>query len=95
MTTPLEKDDEAEFVAWCKGRGHVAKRLKLDGERGWPDETVLLNNGRVAFVELKRRKRGKVSYHQTKWIEKLRGLGHDAAAFDNLKDACDFIKGLE
>lgn len=71
---PVEKDAEDDCVAWCKAQGGLAVKLKIEGERGFPDRTLLFPGGLALFVELKT-PRGKTSKQQDKWIARLRELG--------------------
>jgi hypothetical protein len=61
-------------------------KVKLDGQRGFPDRLIVLPGGRVAFVELKRPGGGVVSVQQTLWINILTTLGHKAIVSDSLEE---------
>lgn len=70
----IEKDIEDAVIAWVESQGGRCVKLK-DEERGFPDRTIFLPGGIVAFVELKRPKRNKTYYMQKIWAERLSSLG--------------------
>lgn len=78
---------ESEIVAWAVANGGLALKLKIDGERGFPDRTILLPGGLVIFLEVKKPKGGVVSQQQVQWIERLRKLGFVAAVVTSLAEA--------
>lgn len=74
-----ENDIEQKFRLWCKSRGHLCLKLRPVPEgRGFPDRTVVMSNGCVVFIELKRGNRGRVSPHQEKWLNSLVSRGCNA-----------------
>ncbi len=98
----LEKDIEEQVCKWVEDRGGQCLKLKIEGERGFPDRMILLpaivSRGESyevsMFVELKR-PGGEVSPHQAKWIEKLTTLGQAARvcySLDDVKDECRKLK---
>jgi Holliday junction resolvase-like predicted endonuclease len=84
----VEADIENEVVAWCKANGGEALKLKLEGQRGWPDRTILMPGGVVVFVELKHK--AKPSFQQLRWLARLEELGFTAGICHSLDD----VKGL-
>ena len=90
----LEKDIEAYLKA--RVEGYLGKYIKLPAvyESGIPDRLVLLPGGRLAFVELKRPKGGKLSALQVYQIKRLRELGFTAEVVRNYKDADELLKRL-
>ena len=66
---------EADIVAWSEMNGGLALKLKIDGQRGFPDRTILMPGGIVLFVEVKKPKGGVVSQQQKDWVRKLQGRG--------------------
>ena len=54
----------------------VAEKLRPATGRGFPDRTLILPGGWVAFVEVKRPKGGRFAVHQKAWGSRLVGLGH-------------------
>jgi len=89
----LESDIEAEVVEWATTQGGYSVKLKLDGERGWPDQTIWLPGGRVIVPELKRPRRNKRSINQEKWIRRLTRLGFDAGFCESLGDVKKLARG--
>ena len=77
-----EADIENDFVKYAESRGCLAIKLRIDGQRGFPDRTVITPRGRVLFIEFKK-PGGQLSYHQQRWIRNLRSLGHVAFSVDN------------
>ena len=78
-----EEEIEKRFVKKCKAIGIESKKLNLQGEKGWPDQTVLLPGGQVMFFEFKRPGGGTVSEHQKERIKKLDNLCFDAEVVDS------------
>lgn len=70
----IEKELEAYLVAeWHKVGGRALKLIEV-GRRGFPDRTLMLESGKIAFVELKT-PTGKVSTSQARRIDELREMG--------------------
>lgn len=69
-----EKNIELYLTKQVKALGGLALKLTLFSGAGFPDRTVLLPKGRIAFVELKSpgQKPRKVQWY---WIRKLKTLG--------------------
>ena len=76
---------DVKYVASLKSQGHY---------RGIPDLVVLLGNGKICFIELKRQKGGKVSEEQKKWIEYLNKNGYPAKVCKGCNEAIEFIEQL-
>ena len=87
-----EKTIEDAVKRYCEAEGFVYLKLELKRSRGFPDRTILLPNGVAIFLELKQ-PGGRLSFHQSNWIKRLRLHGLAAAAVDNLEDAIEFIEG--
>ena len=49
-----EKALESKFIQAVRAMGGIAPKLTSPGFDGMPDRLVLLPNGRIAFVEVKR-----------------------------------------
>ena len=45
---------EQRFVRLVEKRGGEALKLEVKSRRGWPDRLVIMKNGLVVFVELKK-----------------------------------------
>ena len=77
---------EQLVVDRAKARGWATKKLQFIGERGAPDR-LLVRNGRVVFLELKRP--GEIddtSANQVRVIRELREAGAEVHVMDNLRD---------
>lgn len=75
--TPLERDIEQKLRRMVEARGGRCLKWVCPGWAGVPDRIVLLPGARVAFVETKRPKGGRLSKLQEKWHEWLTDLGFD------------------
>lgn len=75
--TKLEKDIEAKLRRAVEKHGGLCLKWVCPGWSGVPDRIVLLPNGLLMFVELKRPKGGKVETLQKWWHRKLTSLGFD------------------
>ena len=53
VLTKYERETERDTIAFCHSLGMRCKKLKPEGESGWPDRT-LMYRGQVMFLELKR-----------------------------------------
>jgi len=80
----LEKDIEKKLVAWCLTKGWECLKLRLDGQNGFPDRTIIAPHG-ICFIELKR-PGGKLRARQRVWLDKLNSMGHLAFCSDSLND---------
>jgi len=76
----LEAELEKAFVDFAESKGCYALKLRIDGQNGFPDRTVLTPLG-VFFVEFKT-PRGKLRPAQEEWIGRLRKLGFYVAVID-------------
>jgi len=88
----LERALEERCVAKVEALGGVALKLMIPGARGFPDRTVLLPGGRIAFCEFKRLKTGRVSAQQTRWATVLRRLGFEVHVIDTDAQFDAFLK---
>lgn len=71
----IERDIEAFLVKRVEHLGGRCLKFPATFEEGIPDRLVILPRGKVAFVELKRPKGGRLSAMQKYQIKKLRDLG--------------------
>ena len=72
----------------------VAVRLKKQGvRRGSPDLCIMLENGRVAWLELKI-KGGQLSPDQKLFRDKARSLGHAWGMAKTMDEAIDFLASV-
>ena len=89
---PLEKDIEKKFVDAVK-RDFAAKVVKFkDGAQvGAPDRMILLPNGKVVFVEMKK-PGGRLRKPQERYIQQLLNMGFPVSVCDNWIDAYKFVR---
>ena len=80
-----EADIENAFVAYAESRGCEALKLRVDGQNGFPDRTVLTPFG-VIFIEFKRPK-GRMSQAQWRWRKVLQALGFEVITTTSLRSA--------
>ena len=67
--------------------------IKLSGLKGLPDRMILLPQGKVGFIEMKR-PGNKTSDMQHIWLDRLRALGFKATWSDNYEDSVAFVESL-
>lgn len=70
-----EKDVEKKLKHMVMGLGGLCLKWVCPGWSGVPDRIILLPQGKVMFVELKRPKGGEVSELQRWWLDRLTKLG--------------------
>jgi hypothetical protein len=87
--TTLESKIEQDFVDYAESLGCRALKLRIDGQRGFPDRTVLTPVG-VLFLEFKR-PGGRTHVQQRGWIFRLHEMGFVADIVDNYSDAVDLL----
>lgn len=73
-----------------------AIRMKRAGvSKGFPDYLIIYK-GKLVFIELKRRKGGRVSLEQKEWLEVLNNVDNSVARVCNgADDAIGFLEGIE
>ena len=82
-----ELDFEREVCAYAEAEGGRALKLKIENERGFPDRTIILPDGCIAFPELKRASGSTKKYEQQKrMIAWLRSMGLPAAFCHNMDE---------
>lgn len=90
----LERSIEATVVHWAAEQGIPTLKLKLDANSGWPDRIFLLDKGRAAFIEFKRKgKRPTDLQHHRLAI--LTSLGHHACWAERAQDAIYWLKRIQ
>ena len=67
--------------------------INLTGTKGIPDRMILLPQGKVGFLEMKR-PGNKTSAMQDIWLDRLRALGFKATWSDNYEDSVKFVESL-
>jgi hypothetical protein len=70
-----ERTIEAELVARVKALGGLCEKVKVIGQRGWPDRLVMLPGPFIALAETKRPIGGRLSEQQKSYRKKLTALG--------------------
>lgn len=83
MVIITEKDVEIRLKMRVEHLGGLVIKLPSSMYTGIPDRLVLLPNGEIAFIELKRPKGGKPSALQLYWIKKLQGMKFRACIVKN------------
>lgn len=81
----VKLDYDVKYIASLKSQGHYP---------GIVDMTILLGNGKVCYVELKRQKGGRISEEQKKWIDYLNKNGYPAKVCNGCDEAIEFIESL-
>lgn len=98
---PSEALECERLVAYLRARGllftHVPnenksqtariKNARLGTSAGFPDYAIFFPMGRALFIEMKRRKGGRLSKEQREWIDNLQARGHDAVVCAGYEDA--------
>lgn len=82
----VKLDYDVKYIASLKSQGHYV---------GVVDMTILLGNGKVCYIELKRQKGGRVSEEQKKWIDYLNKNGYPAKVCKGCDEAIEFITQLK
>lgn len=72
--TGIESTVESAFVAYAESIGCKALKLRIDGQNGWPDRTVVTPRGTL-FAEFKT-EAGKLRPMQRVWKKVLEDLGY-------------------
>lgn len=86
----LEKSIEKKLKDMVERRGGLCLKWTCPGWSGVPDRIVLMPDGRVYFVELKRPKGGKLDPLQEWWAKRLQGLGFECLSVKNKAELAAF-----
>lgn len=81
--------NETYTKSWSAKR----RNKRLGVQKGFPDYVVVLNNGEVAFIELKRTKKSVTSPEQKAWIEALNEKRTVAKVCKGYLEAKRFLEG--
>jgi hypothetical protein len=88
----IEADFEREVVKWAEGEGGRALKLKMENERGFPDRTIILPGGFIAFAELKRARGSSKKYEQQQrmiaWLKSMSLPAEFCCDLQAIKDLC-------
>lgn len=72
----------------------TGKKMKAEGMRkGAPDLAILMPEARVFWLEMKKRKGGRISDEQLGFGARCKRLGHSYAVANNLADAVTILIG--
>lgn len=86
------KNETGRPIRGQRVRNYKAMWDYMDGVRaGFPD-FVVIANGKLKIIELKRRKGGKISPAQQEWIDALQAAGIDAAVCRGADEAIAFVE---
>lgn len=89
----LEYELENKLVRYCDVRGWQCLKLRIDGENGFPDRTIITPHG-IFFAELKR-PGGKLRARQVFWLKALKKFGLPAGCYDDYKKLIGDIEKWE
>lgn len=84
----LERHIEQKVTSFVESIGGAAFKLRIDGRNGFPDRTIILPNGVIVFVELKKPRTGKLRPAQIKTIKILEDLGQTVVVSDDADYVC-------
>ena len=90
----IESDIEKYLGKLVKDAGGVYLKIPAMYMTGIPDRLVLLPEGRMSFVELKRPIGGKRAMLQKYWNKKLTDLGYSSCFVQTREEADDLMKRL-
>lgn len=90
----LEREVESYLVKTVKNLGGKAYKFVSPGNAGVPDRLVVLQNGQVAFVELKSNK-GQTTALQEMRLRELKELGCKTAVVHSKEEVDQFLKDFQ
>ena len=90
----VEKDIETFLKNRVEHLGGMCFKLPAVYEEGIPDRLVVLPQGRIAFVELKRPKGGRLSEMQKYQIKKLKDLGCKVYVVKNYEEVNGVLEDM-
>jgi hypothetical protein len=82
----LEKDVEGRASDYAESIGYISLKVRVTGQRGWPDHLFINRNGYHLWIEFKKPKK-KPSKLQEHRIKQLDDQGADASWTDNFAEA--------
>ena len=88
---PMEKTIEAYLVKMVRINGGMAIKNDATIRKGIPDRTVIMPEGVVVFVEMKRRGK-KMSSHQEREMKRLQDMGQYTAIVDWYEGCLDLVE---
>lgn len=90
-----EKTLESRLVKKVKKRGGIAYKFTSPGHIGMPDRIVILPNGKIGFVEVKKPGYGILSKVQENIIKKLMFLGCKCFILDDPNRIEEILDNIE
>lgn len=90
----LEKDIEKKLRDEVNKIRGIAYKFTSPGNSGVPDRLVLLPNGRIYFVELKRPGKEPTKLQRMQ-IARIQALGFDVRVIDTMQKVEDFIHEIQ
>ena len=99
-SAPYEKAEQKAIVKWLENRGffvfHIPNHKEMHKDpgamSGIPDLQIVLPEGKVIWMELKRREGGRLSPVQKEVHKRLEELGHIVIVGYGAKDAMEKFK---
>lgn len=89
---PLESDLERDLVQWCEEHGILCYKVKIEGQRGFPDRLLITPYGETIYCELKRPDgRGRLSAQQEEIVNELKRRYCCVVVTDNLDDVIEEV----
>jgi len=93
-----ESDVHEKIIEHCKLKGWAFRRDRMDkrttGQLGWPDFSIACREGKMVFVECKR-KGSKLTPEQAATLHWLCSLGHVAIAVWSYEDFEQTVRGMK
>lgn len=86
----LEKEIENQIVEYAESLDAKALKLRIDGQNGWPDRTVIFPLAPAFTIEVKK-PGGRLSAKQKYWHSELWRLGMKNYVVDNIDDAIQIL----
>lgn len=99
LKQPLEDKEQVALVGWLEARGyfvfhipnHKTMRQDMGAKPGMPDLQIVLSSEKVLWVEMKKRKGGRVEIDQAKVHKELREMDHTVIVAHGAKEAMEKI----
>ncbi len=85
-----ENEIETAIVKYVEDRKGLALKLEVPSIRGYPDRLVLLD-GLIFFIEVKKPKGGVVSPHQDRIIADLQARGYNATVVRTFEEFVAYV----
>lgn len=91
----FEKQLEEKLNKKIREAGGLSLKFSSPGYVGVPDRIILMPNGRIYFVEMKRHRGKRVLGMQKHVFEKFETLGFKVYILDSMREIEKFMKELE